>query len=97
MPQAWLDAGGVASRPGRQQTTICRLASEAERKQATEWVREALANGYFRYGDGDKTFPKDIWYRDATGQFWIGRCINSVSGEYKGWPVDEVEKREIFD
>jgi len=63
---------------------------------ATSWIRQALGLGQFRYYEGDKDFPKKLWYRDENGQVWFGFCMNSVLGQYKGWPIYEDERIEIF-
>lgn len=97
LPEAWEDKHGKAGRPKKQHTTICRKVSEADRKAATLWVREALAARQYRYFEGDKTFPKHIWYRDTRGQYWFGFAVNQIAGTYKGWPISEAEKREAFD
>ncbi len=78
------------------QTTICPLTSEADRERATGWVRAALMAGQARFYEGDKDFPKHIWYQDETGQLWFGFCVNSVQGQYKGWPIEEDERVAIF-
>jgi hypothetical protein len=97
LPEAWIDANGLARRPGKQHTTICRKTRADERDEASRWVREALINKQFKYTEGDKTFPKHIWYRDDAGQHWFGFAVNQILGTYKGWPVTEDEKREVFD
>lgn len=97
LPQAKLGKDGIATRPKRLLTTICYRSTEAERDEASCWVRKALAAGQFRYFEGDKTFPKHIWYQDFNGQFWFGFAINQIAGTYKGWPISEAEKREKFD
>jgi hypothetical protein len=97
LPEAFADSHGTARRPDKQDTTICTLTAEADRIQATEWVQKALKASQFRYYEGDKDYPKKIWYQDETsGQLWFGQCVNSVRGEYKGWQIDEEERREIF-
>ncbi|WP_237154704.1 hypothetical protein [Oryzibacter oryziterrae] len=96
LPAAFAGDDGVAQRPNKQLTTICPLVGEVERAQATDWVKKALEQGQFRYFEGDKDFPKRVWYRDDAGQVWFGFCINSVLGTYKGWPIDEEERVEIF-
>jgi hypothetical protein len=96
LPAAYVDDDGEASRPGKQQTTICPLVTEDDRLRATEWVRAALESGQFRFYEGDKDFPRYIWYQDRGGQVWFGSCINSVQGQYKGWPIDEDERVAIF-
>ena len=96
LPEAHTDSDGVARRPRRQLTTICPLVTSAERDQATLWVQGALLQGQLRYYEGDKIFPKRLWCRGSDGQVWTGFCVNSVLGQYKGWPIDEEEKIEIF-
>ena len=59
--------------------------------EATGWIREALSAGRFLFVEGDKRFPKHVWHEDADGGCWIGRCVNSLRGEYKGWPVQSQE------
>ena len=93
LPLAHIGPDGTASRPGRQDTTICRLTTEDERKRTTCWIRIALAGRHYRFYDGD---PKHIWHRDDTGSYWFGFCINGIAGAYKGWPVEETEKRAVF-
>ncbi|HMJ05344.1 MAG TPA: hypothetical protein VK474_03720 [Chthoniobacterales bacterium] len=90
-PKAYVGADGAAHRPGKQLTTICPKVNEQERDTATGWVRQALRQGQLRYYEGDKDFPKHIWYRDDEGQPWFGFCVNSVQGHYKGWPAEEYE------
>lgn len=93
---AYVGPDGQASRPKRQITTICPLIAEAEREAATEWVRQALRLRQYRFSEGDKDFPKHIWYKDDSGQFWFGFCVNSIQGQYKGWPIEEEEKIAFF-
>jgi hypothetical protein len=95
-PDAFVNQNGLATRPGKQLTTICPLTTEAERQTATEWVQKALQSGQLRYYEGDKDFPKRLWYRDDIGKIWMGFCVNSVLGQYKGWPSDEEDRVEIF-
>ena len=96
-PEAKFGRDGVARRPKKAHPTICRKVTPAERDEATFWVREALEKGQLKFFEGDKTYPKHIWYRDAEGQFWFGFAVNQVQGTYKGWPISEAEKREAFD
>lgn len=96
LPRAWEKKGGKATRPKKEHTTICRKTAEADREEATSWVRESLRTGQFRYFEGDGLYPKHVWYMDDTGQFWFGFAINQTAGTYKGWPIDEVEKRAAF-
>lgn len=82
-----VEAGGALRRPKKQLTTVCPLHTQADKRKATDWIREAIAQGCFLFVDGDKDFPKHVWRKDVEGQDWIGRCVNSVLGEYKGWPA----------
>ncbi len=64
---------------------------------ATSWVRAALTQGQLQWKEGDKDFPHFIWYQEAgTERFWIGRVVNGVQGQYKGWPSSRQERDEIF-
>jgi hypothetical protein len=61
-------------------------------------VQDALGAGQMKYREGDQIFPVHIWYHDqATEKLWMGRCVNSVLGQYKGWPSDEDERIAVFD
>lgn len=73
------------------------MVTVEERDIATSWVKAAIEARQYRFREGDKDFPKHIWYRDvANSQVWFGYCLNGVLGEYKGWPIDEEERSEIF-
>jgi len=97
LPLARVGQAGTVTRPKKQRTTICPLVTEADRQKATLWVRAALCAGQYRYLEADKVFPGRVWYhQDDTDQFWIGYCINTIQGQYKGWPVDEDEIIAIF-
>ncbi len=91
LPGARLGKDGVAKRPKKQLTTICHMVTDEERIKATGWVKEALSQNHFEYSEGDQIYPKHIWHKDETGQRWFGFCINGVSGEYKGWPLEEAD------
>jgi len=97
LPGAKIGRGGIARRPKRQLTSICPLLTAADQNRATGWVREALRRQQYRYYDGDKIYPKHIWSRDESGHFWFGFYLSGFPGSYKGWPIDEAEKREVFD
>lgn len=97
LPEAYVPPDGEASRPKKQCTTICPLTTSADRDRATGWVREALANNQIKYVEADQDFPKHIWYREVTGQVWRGFCTNTAAGQYKGWPIQEDERRAVFD
>lgn len=97
LPKAYIDCDGKARRPRKQDTTICHLTGDKDRERATSWVRQALLKSQVQFREGDKDFPKHIWYKDDDGQIWFGLCINSIQGEYKGWPIDEKERRRFFD
>lgn len=96
LPGAFVDASGKVTRPKRQNTTICHLVSNEDRVAATEWVRAALRHSQLRYYEADQVYPNHIWYKQDNGQVWFGRCVNTVLGQYKGWPIDEDERRAIF-
>ena len=99
LPMARQLPGGNIGRPRKRTTTLCPLTTEAgrlqARLQAIEWVRSAIANGQYRFFEGDKTFPKKIWHR-AAGKIWCGLISNPGKGEYKGWPIEDKELHEIF-
>ena len=82
---------GRLKRPKKQLTTACPLHTNEDQAQATGWIRKALSAGRFLFVEGDKRFPKHVWHEDADGGRWIGRCVNSVQGEYKGWPAEPEE------
>lgn len=92
-----MGADGEARRPKREHTTICPKTTPDERETASRWVRSALAAGQTRYSEGDKAYPKHIWYRDDDGSFWFGFAVNQIAGTYKGCPISADEKREAFD
>jgi hypothetical protein len=97
LPGAFIGRDGVAHRPGRQLTTPCLRTIEEQRDEASDWVRRALRAGQCRFDEGDGTYPKPLWYRDDHGQYWFGFAVNQSQGTYKGWPIDEEEKRATFD
>jgi hypothetical protein len=96
LPGANVNGSGVAKRQKRQLTTICHMVNPEDRIVATNWVRQALLQGQYRSFEGDKIYPKHIWFRDGADQYWFGFCINSIAGTYKGWPIDEEEKLATF-
>ena len=89
-------SGRGLRRPKKQLTTMCPLHTAEDQTKATGWIREAIAAGRYLFLEGDKRFPKHVWHESADGRLWIGRCVNSVSGEYKGWPAgrDEIAALE---
>ena len=92
--------GGRIGRAGKQRTTPCPLTSEADRERANGWLREAICAGQYLFVEDDQRFPRKVWYREKTKdgtQVWMGWCFNTEAGEYKGWPISEAERREIFD
>ena len=77
------------------------MVTTRERDIATGWVRTAISSGQFDRADWRNGFPRRIWYRDGDGKFWYGFLTNqgdgpSPRGQYKGWPIEEDEWREIF-
>lgn len=94
---AYVGRSGVATRPKKLNTSICPMTTATDRETATCWVRCALRSGQLIYLEGDKDFPSRIWYRDpATAQSWSGYCVNGILGQYKGWPIEEDERRAVF-
>lgn len=96
LPKARQLRGGRVGRPGKQTTTVCPLTTKKDRDRATDWVRLAIENGQYKFSEADRNYPQMVWY-EADGRIWCGRCINSEAGQYKGWPIDEEERREVFD
>ncbi len=97
LPKAREHPYGNARRPKKEHTTICRRTTKKDEEEASRWVRQALAAGQLRFFEGDKTYPKHIWYKDENGQFWFGFAVNQIAGTYKGWPISEAEKSAAFD
>jgi hypothetical protein len=87
---------GKPVREKKEKTTICDLVAEEDRSRATAWVRAAIERGQFEFFEADQDFPKHVWYQ-ADGRGWFGFCINPAAGEYKGWPMEEDERRAFFD
>jgi hypothetical protein len=96
LPKGFVGIDGIATRPNKEDTTICRLYAIKDRDKATKWVQSALKAGQYKFYEGDKDYPKKVWFRDEGGQVWFGLCVNSILGQYKGWPIDEEERREVF-
>lgn len=71
-------------------------ATDQDRALATEWLRKAIVGGQYRFVEADRDFPKRVWF-EAHGRVWCGLCVNPTAGDYKGWPIDEDERRAIFD
>ena len=74
---------------------MCPLTTKQERAKATRWIRKAILEEQYKFVESDQEFPKKVWY-EAEGQIWMGYCINTAAGQYKGWPIDEEERREVF-
>ncbi len=88
LPSGYIGSSGVATRPQKALTTICPLTYDEGRAKATRWVQDALREGKFEFYESDAIFPKKIWY-DTEGEKWLGLCVNTVLGHYKGWPVSQ--------
>ena len=95
LPEARQLPGGRIGRPSKQTTSICPLTAAADQERATDWVRNAISAGQYRFFESDQDFPKKIWY-EAEGKIWHGLCFNQGSGEYKGWQSDERERNAVF-
>ena len=78
---------GMLKRPKKQNTTVCPLHTQEDKAKATNWIQQAISDGCFVFEEGDRRFPKHVWRGDADRGGWVGRCINSEQGEYKGWPA----------
>ncbi len=96
LPGARQLPGGRVGRRGRQTTTVCPLNTEEDRTLATEWLRKAIVAGQYRFVEAGQDFPRRVWF-EARGRVWCGFCVNPAAGDYKGWPIDEAERRAIFD
>ena len=59
------------------------------------WWQHRRGPRAFRFYESDQDFPKKVWY-EADGQTWIGYCVNRTTGDYKGWPIDDGERRAVF-
>lgn len=62
LPAGFVGADRQARRPKRQLTTICPLVTQDDRLMAGGWVRLALEGRQFRFYEGDKIYPKHLWY-----------------------------------
>ena len=96
LPAARQLRGGRVGRLGKQTTTVCPLSSPEDRHRATRWLRSAIRAGQYRFVESDQDFPKKVWCHER-GQAWFALCVNTKSGEYKGWPIEEDERRAVFD
>ena len=93
--RSWLGLPGAGARAKWLKTTVCQLTDPQDRSRATAWIQGAIRARQYKFVSGDKDFPKHVWF-EHNGRIWYGRCTNPVSGEYKGWPISEEERREIF-
>ena len=74
---------------------MCPLTTAQDRDRATQWIRNAIVEGQYRFYESDQDFPKKVW-SEADGQTWTGYCVNRTTGDYKGWPIDDGERRAVF-
>jgi hypothetical protein len=88
--------GEVIPRKGKALSTPCPLVTAKERDRASRWVKIALRLGHYKFLEGDKVFPKHIWYQ-RQGVGWFGFRVQDIAGTYKGWPMEEEQRRAIFD
>ncbi len=95
LPKAKQLSGGRLGRRGKQDTTPCPLTTAADRERANDWLRRAILAGQYVFQEGDQQFPKKVWFKED-GQCWMGSCVNTVAGEYKGWPITDGEYRAFF-
>ena len=64
---------------------------------ATDWLQMAITAGQYRFVEADREFPKKVWFEGSWPRSGVDICVNPTAGEYKGWPIDEDERRAIFD
>lgn len=95
LPMARQLPGGQIGRRGQQTTTVCPMTGEEDRTLATDWLRSAIVAGQYRFVEADQDFPKKVWF-EARGRIWCGYCVNPSAGNYKGWSIEEDERRAIF-
>lgn len=95
LPSARQLPRGAVGRPGKQTTTICPLTEPSDRDRATVWVQAAIRSGQCRFYSSVGRFPQKVWY-EADGCIWMGSLTNPGKGEYKGWPIAEEERNEVF-
>ena len=59
------------------------------------WVRNAIRANQLKFVPGDRAFPRRVWF-ESRDRIWYGRCTDPAAGEYKGWPICEEDRDEIF-
>lgn len=56
---------------------------------ASHWVRSAVRDGTTG-APWEGEFPRYVWYRHGN-TVYEGRLVNRVTGEYKGYLLDQLE------
>jgi hypothetical protein len=70
-------------------STLCDPRFANQQDLLTHWLQEAIRRGMIgKKWDGD--FPRNVWLRQD-GVVYEARLVNQVSGEYKGWPLEDFE------
>ncbi len=83
------DTPGFAGHPRpRTDASICPRPIW-DRKTASDWVKSAVRDG-ITGAPWEGEFPRYVWYRDGD-TVYEGRLVNRVTGEYKGYPLDQSE------
>jgi hypothetical protein len=82
------DAPSFAGQPRpRSDASIC--ARDLTQEIVQGWLRAAILRGATSaFWEGD--FPRYVWFK-TDNVAYEGRLINSVTGEYKGWPLTRDE------
>jgi hypothetical protein len=54
-----------------------------------KWLKDAIAKGAISaFFEGE--FPRYVWFKNGN-QAFMGRLINKIQGEYKGFPIEPFE------
>ncbi|MDX9760301.1 MAG: hypothetical protein RBU27_14170 [Bacteroidota bacterium] len=73
----------------RADATLCDNRLAVRQPMLQDWLRQAIAQGCCsQFGEDD--FPKYVWFKDGD-TVYEGRLVNSVQGEYKGYPLSPEE------
>ena len=76
--------------PGRLRSDASPCPRSVTRVDAEQWLRRAIAAGHVGAPWADQPYPQYAWYREGERVF-EARLTNSVTGAYKGYPLDRSE------
>lgn len=76
---------GKVPRP-RPDANICPRALAWQQERITQWLRDAILNGWFSEV-WSKGLPTRVWIR-RDGVIYEARPTNAGNGEYHGYPLD---------